>query len=149
MAVVSVLSFINRVLPYFIAMIFETIIPNRNVATFLAIIYMIRVFTNITTFPTPIVTIILLKPVRDAIKTMSKKVCPCCHKNWEYTATTEAHPATSSIGVSLATTKQDSNIIGNYMATTDQKPTSSDQNPATTDQSLWIDLDAIQVATTN
>ena len=134
MVVVSVLSFISSVLPYFIAMIFENI-PDRNVATFLAIVYVIRVFTNITAFPTPIVTIILLKPVRDAIKTMSKKVCLCCHKNREYPATTEEHPATSSTAVSLATTKQDSNIIGNYMAT-DQKPTSRDQNPATTDQGL-------------
>ena len=96
MAVVSVLSFINSVLPYFIAMIFETTLPVRNLATFLAGIYMIRVFANITAFLTPIVTIILLKPVREAIKTISKKVCPCCHKNRE--ATTEKH---SSTGASL------------------------------------------------
>ena len=73
MVVVSI-HFINSVLPYFIAMIFETI-PDRNVATFLAIVYVIRVFTNITAFPTPIVAIILLKPVHDAIKTMSKEEC--------------------------------------------------------------------------
>ena len=148
MVVVSVLAFINSVLPYFIAMIFETIL-DRKVATFLAIVYVIRVFTNITAFPTPIVTIILLKPVRDAIKTMSKKVFPCCHKNREYPATTEQLPATSSTGVSLATTKQDSNIIGSHTMATNQNPTSSDQSPATTDQILWIDLDTIQVATTD
>ena len=80
MAVVSVLSFINSVFPYFLAIIFETNSPTRSVATFLAGVYMVRVFAIITAFPTPIVTIILLKPVRDAIKTMSKKVCPCCHQ---------------------------------------------------------------------
>ena len=117
MAVVSVLSFINSVLPYFLAIIFETNSPNGNVATFLARVYMVHVFANITAFPTPIVTIILLKPVRKAIKTMSKKVCPRCHKNQEYSAT-------GITGVPMATTKQG---IGNHKAATDQ-------NLATTDQ---------------
>ena len=133
MAVVSVLSFINSVLPYFIAMIFETTLPDGNLATFLGGIYVTHVCANITAFPTPIVTIILLKPVCKAIKTMSKQVCSCCHKNQE--ATTEEH---SSTGVSLATTEEGSKTIGNHM-------TSTDQNPATT----GIDLDAIQVSTTD
>ena len=134
MAVVSVLSFINSVPPYnyyFIPMIFETTLPDGNLATFLAGIYVTRVCANITAFPTPIVTIILLKPVREAIKTMSNKVCPCCHKNRE--ATTKEH---SSTGAFLATTTKEG--YKTHM-------TSTDQNPATT----GIDLDAIQVSTTD
>ena len=77
MAVVSVLSFISSVPPYFIAIIFPIIIPDISLATFLAGNYMVRVLA------TPIVTIILLKPVCDAIKTMSKKVYTCCNKNRE------------------------------------------------------------------
>ena len=102
MAVVSVLSFINSVPPYFIPMIIETTLPDRNLATFLAGIYVTSVCANITAFPTPIVTIILLKPVCEAIKTMSKKVCPCCHKNRE--ATTEEHFSTEAF---LATTTKE------------------------------------------
>ena len=115
MAAVSVPSFINSVLPYFIPMIFETTSPDGNLTTFLAGIYVTRVCANITAFPTPIiVTIILLKPVRDAIKTMSKKVCPCCHKNQE--ATTEKHFST---GVFLFSTNEGSKTIGDHMASTD------------------------------
>ena len=128
MAVVSVLSFVSSVFPYFTSIIFERTLPDRSLATFLAGIYMIRVFANITTFPTPIVTIILLKPVRDAIKTMSKKVCACYYKNRE--TTTEEH---SSTGASLATKEG-----GNHMAT-------PDQNLATT----GMDLDTIQVSNTD
>ena len=133
MAAVSVLSFINSVLPYFIPMIFETTSPDGNLTTFLAGIYVTRVCANITAFPTPIVTIILLKPVRDAIKTMSKKVCPCCHKNQE--ATTEKHFST---GVFLFSTNEGSKTIGDHMASTDQ-------NPANT----GMDMDTIQVSSTD
>ena len=99
---------------------------------------MTRAFTNITAFPTPIVTIILLKPVCDAIKTISKKVCPWCHKNREFSATieehptttttttTEEHPTTGIVGASLPTTTTIT-TTGNHMA-------SIDQNLATTDK---------------
>ena len=133
MAAVSVLSFINSVLPYFIPMIFETTSPDGNLTTFLSGNYMVRVLTNITAFPTPIVTIILLKPVCDAIKNMNKKVCPCCHKNQE--ATTEKHFST---GVFLFSTDEGSKTIGDHMASTDQ-------NPATT----GMDMDTIQVSSTD
>ena len=77
MAATSVLSFINIVLPGFIAVILTTLTD----ATFLTQIYVIYACANITAIPTPIVTIILLKPVCDAIKTAIKEVCTCCHKN--------------------------------------------------------------------
>ena len=58
MAVVSVLSFINSVLPHFIAMIFTT---DSNLTRYFMIHYVICMFTNIPAFPNPIITIILLK----------------------------------------------------------------------------------------
>ena len=137
MAAASVLSFINIVLPGFFAVILTTLAD----VTFLAKAYVSYVGANIAAFPTPIVTIILLKPVRVAIKTMIKKVCTCCRKNRECSPTTEKHlhvAATDITGVSLATTKEDSINDGNHMATTDQ-------NLAATE----TDLDAIQVSTTN
>ena len=132
MAAVSVLSFINSILPHFIGMIIEstTISTSRTLTHYVTANYVIRVLANITAFPTPIVTIILLKPVRDAIKTMSKKVCLCCHKNRELSATiepttitTEEHPASDITGVSLATTKEGSNNIENNLTISDQNPT--------------------------
>ena len=159
MAVVSVLSFINSIPPYFIGMIIHAnlVLPGRDFVAFLAGVYMTHAFTNITAFPTPIVTIILLKPVRDAIKAISKKVCPCCHKNREFSATieehpttttttattttTEEHPTTGIIGASLPTTT----ITGNHMASIDQNLATTDQNLTTT----GIDLDTIQASTTD
>ena len=137
MTAVSVLSFINFFLPFFITSIF-TSLPDRNLATFLVGIYMPYAFSHITAIPTPIVAIILLKPVRDAIKTMIKNVYTCCHKNRECSATTKDHPATGITRVSLATTKKDSNNIGNHIACTDH-------NLAATE----VDLDSMQVSTTN
>ena len=159
MAVVSVLSFINSVLPHFIAMIFKSTLTGSNLTRYFTLHYMIRIFANITAFPNPIVTIILLKSVRDAIKTMSKKVSPCCHKNQEFSATieeqltttaaaaaaatttttttsTEEHPTTDITGVHLATTnlKEDSNSIRNHIATTDRNLSTTNQNPVTTEQ---------------
>ena len=135
MAAVSVLSFINSILPHFIGMIIEstTISTSRTLTHYVTANYVIRVLANITAFPTPIVTIILLKPVRDAIKTMSKKVCPCCHKNQE--ATTEKHFST---GVFLFSTNEGLKTIGDHMASTDQ-------NLANT----GMDMDTIQVSSTD
>ena len=147
MAVVSLLSFINSVLPHSIAITFRSATTGTNLTHYITMNYVIGLFTNITAFPTPIVTIILLKPVRDAIKTMSKKVstCICCHKNRECSATTEEHhtnttstttteehPATGITEVSLPTTKQGLNI---HMPTTGSSST-TDQNMAITGQSL-------------
>ena len=77
MAIVSVLSFINSVLPYLFATITSQTVPiaseNRTLTTYINVLYVARVFPNITAFPTPIVTIILLKPVRDDIKNICKK----------------------------------------------------------------------------
>ena len=149
MAVVSLLSFINSVLPHSIAITFRSATTGTNLTRYITMNYVIGLFANIMTFPTPIVTIILLKPVRDAIKTMGKKVSTyiCCHKNRECSATTEEHPtnitstttttteehlATGIIGVSLPTTKQGLNI---HMPTTGSSST-TDQNMANTGQSL-------------
>ena len=72
MAAVSVLSFINSIPPYFFGMIIHVniVLPGRDFVAFLAGVYMTHTFINITALPKPIVTIILLKPVHDAIKTI-------------------------------------------------------------------------------
>ena len=73
---------------------------------------------NLTAFGTPIVTIILLKPVRDAIKTMSKKVCPCWPNNQVHPATTEEQHATGTTGVPQATTTDKRPALSGAKATT-------------------------------
>ena len=67
MTFVSVLSFINSVFPHFIAMILKSTVTGSNLTHYFTIHYLIRVFANITAFPNPIITIILLKPVRDML----------------------------------------------------------------------------------
>ena len=134
-AVISVLSFINSVLPVFSPIIFRLTIPKSNLATFLTVNYAVRVLPNITAFPTPIVTIILLKPVRDAIKTMSKKVFPCWPKNQVHPATTEEQCTTGITEVSLATNTQNSATLGTQMGTTDKSPTTTGLHEATIEES--------------
>ena len=120
LAVVSVLSFINSVIPHFNPFIFRLTNPISNFATITAIAYLTRVVPNLTAFGTPIVTIILLKPVRDAIKTMSKKVCPCWPNNQVHPAATEEHSATGTTGVSLATTTDEHPALSGDKATTEE-----------------------------
>ena len=78
MAAVSVLSFINSILPHFISLIFESTITetSTNLTYYVTANYVVCMFANITAFPTPIVTIILLKPVRNAIKTEQESLSP-------------------------------------------------------------------------
>ena len=137
LAIISILSFINVVLPYvyLIATQFQTV-PNRNAAnlsSFLALSYLIKIIPNILAFPTPIITILLLKPLRDAIKTISKKACPCWPKNRVHPANTKENHATNT-GVSLDANIERSQTARSPTATTDQSPATTDQGPATTDQ---------------
>ena len=140
LAIISILSFINVVLPYvyLIATQFQTV-PNRNAAnlsSFLALSYLIKIIPNILAFPTPIITILLLKPLRDAIKTISKKACPCWPKNRVHPANTKENHATSNTGVSLDANIESSQTVGSPTATTDQSPTATDQGLPATDQGL-------------
>ena len=144
LAIVSVLSFFNVILPYvyLIATLFQTA-PNSNAVnlrSFVVFNYLIRLFPNILAFPTPIITIVLLKPLRDAIKTISKKACPCWPKNRVHPANTEENQATGTIGVSLDVNTERSHTVGSPTATNHQGSATTDHmhGPATT----GIDLNA-------
>ena len=131
MAVASVLSFINSFLPSLIPFAVEYLNKQQsNLVTFLAIYYTTRVLPIINASATPIVAIILLKPVRDAIKTMGMKVCPCWPKNQEANVTTEGHPATCSTGgAPLAKTTINQNSATTRIQLASIQPTITDQNP--------------------
>ena len=146
LAIISVLSFMNVTLPYvsLIGSQFQT--GNAaNLRTFLALSYLIKIISNILAFPTPIITILLLKPLRDAIKTMSKKACHCWPKNRVHPANTEENQATSNTGVSLDANIERLHTVRSPMAqglatadlgpvTADLGPVTADLGPATTDQ---------------
>ena len=125
MVIVSVLSFINSVLPYLFGTITSQAVSiaseNQTLTNDITIDYVARVFPNITAFPTPIVTIILLKPVRDAIKNFCKKVCPCWPKHQVHPVSTEEHPATGK-SLATATNKEDSKTSGNPVDTAHPNP---------------------------
>ena len=73
---VSILTFINTVLPFLGPYFF----PKGTTQTLQGTLitnYGVRLFFNMLAFATPIVGIVFLKPVRAAIKTMSKKLCMC------------------------------------------------------------------------
>ncbi len=67
LVVVSILSFINSIIPSANPAIRETL-PENDVIGVVAVNYILRLVFNIPTFATPIVAIVLLKPVRTAIK---------------------------------------------------------------------------------
>ena len=143
MAVASVLSFINSFLPSLIPLAVGYLTKQQsNLMTFLAIKYTTRVLPNITASATPFAAIILLKPVRDAIKTMGMKVCPCWPKNQKINVTTEEqHPVTRiTEGVPLATTNQNPQATTGIQlasiqpAITDKNPTIPGRDEASTEE---------------
>ena len=121
----SVLSFINSTSINFGPLVVHQTALNSNLETFIAINYLVLLVPNITAFTTPIATIVLLKPVRDAIKNIFKKVCPCWLKNFANTVNTEEQE------------QQDSGTAGTCInqATTDIIPATTDVNQATSDSS--------------
>ena len=77
LAVSSVLYFINAILPIFNPFIFKEIILNNTLTTLVAVQYALRLFFNIPALAIPVAAIALLKPVRDSIKSISKKCATC------------------------------------------------------------------------
>lgn len=70
----SVLAFVNNVIPMLNPAI-KRALADRNVVDFLAVDYLFRVVFNLPAIATPIVSIILLKPIRIA---MQRLFCVCC-----------------------------------------------------------------------
>ena len=80
LAVASILSFINSIIPAAIPGI-QTLVPPNDIASVVAVNYILRLVVNVPAIATPIVAIILLKPIRVAMKIMSKKVFFCFPTN--------------------------------------------------------------------
>ena len=72
----SFLSFFNNIAPVFIPLI-KNAIPDEP-KTMIVVNYLLIMVLNIPSIATPIITIVLLKPVRVAIKAMIKRACMCC-----------------------------------------------------------------------
>ena len=73
-AIASILSFINNILPAINPLVYNAI-ADDDIATIVAVYYLLRLVFNIPSIATPIVTIVMLKSVRDALKTTIKKIC--------------------------------------------------------------------------
>ena len=73
-AIASILSFINNILPAINPLVYNAI-ADDDIATIVAVYYLLRLVFNIPSIATPIVTIVMLKSVRNALKTMIKKIC--------------------------------------------------------------------------
>ena len=73
-AIASILSFINNIFPAINPLIYNAI-ADDDIATIVAVYYLLRLVVNIPSIATPIVTIVMLKPVCNALKTTIKKIC--------------------------------------------------------------------------
>lgn len=71
----SILSFIISVLPAANPILFKEAISNGGIVSFVAVNYTVRLFATLPAIATPVVAIILLKPVRVAVVTIGMKVC--------------------------------------------------------------------------
>ena len=86
--VASILSFFNNIAPIANPLI-RNAIPENDIVGFVLVNYLLRLIFNVPAVATPIVGIILLKPLRIAIKNISKKACTCSSKN-------KIHPTTEN-----------------------------------------------------
>ena len=89
-AVYSVLSFINGILPVVNPVILNEVVPPDDMITKIVVNYLLRIFYNIPSIALPIFTIVLLKPIRAAIKNLCTKVYPCVRRP------TQSNPETST-----------------------------------------------------
>ena len=80
LAVASILSFINSIIPAAIPGI-QTLFPPDDIASVVAVNYILRLVVNVPAIATPIVAIIFRKPILVAMKIMSKKVFFCFPTN--------------------------------------------------------------------
>ena len=85
--IASIVTFIGTVVPA-VSFILQLIIPGSTIVTVTAQSYLARLLFGVPGIATPIVAIALLKPVRDAIKTMPKNLF-CKKDNGIHPTTTE------------------------------------------------------------
>ena len=78
--VASILSFFNTITPIANPLI-KNAIPENNIVGAALVNYLLRLIFNVPAVATPIVGIILLKPLCIAIKNISKKACTCSSRN--------------------------------------------------------------------
>ncbi len=95
LTITSILAFINSVTPALVPTIRAALL-DESVAGLIAIIYILRIIFNIPSIAIPIISIIVLKPVRTAMKLILLKLCPACRH--------ESVDVTSSTGVGLLAT---------------------------------------------
>ena len=73
--IASILSFINNVVPL-IGPVLRRLTADDDIIGIIATNYVIRSIFNVPAIATPIVAILLLKPVRLALKTIPRRLCP-------------------------------------------------------------------------
>ena len=75
--IVSILTFVTNVLPAGFSRIRSSLLDG-SVLGFIVFNYFTLVLLMLSSVPTPIVTIVLLKPVRTALKEILAKLCSHC-----------------------------------------------------------------------
>ena len=96
LVIASSFSFISSIVPA-VSFVMRLVIPDSNIAFTTARVYFTQLFFSIPTIATPIVAIAILKPVRDAIKTMLKSMF--CKKD------SRIHPTVDRNNIELTRTK--------------------------------------------
>ena len=71
----SIMSFVNSVVP-FLGPVLRSALVNDDLTGIMVINYVVRIIFNIPAIATPFIAILLLKPVRLALKAIPKKLCP-------------------------------------------------------------------------
>ena len=77
-AIIAAVTFVVNIVPVSIPSITKE--ASSSVTKFVVVNYIIRLVFNISAFTTPIVIIVLLKPVRGALKNLSKNCCKCLNR---------------------------------------------------------------------
>ena len=96
--IASIVSFIDTIVPA-VSFIVRLIIPGSTIVTNTAESYFARLLFSVPGIATPLVAIALLKPVRDAIKTMPKNLF-CKKDNRIHPMTTEGNTDTTELQTS-------------------------------------------------
>ena len=77
-AIIAAVTLVVNIVPVSIPSIIKE--ASSSVTKFVVVNYIIRLVVNISAFTTPIVIIVLLKPVRGALKNLSKNYCICLNR---------------------------------------------------------------------
>ena len=92
LVIASIFSFVSSIVPA-VSFVMRLIIPDSNIAFTTFRVYFTQIFFSVPSIAAPIVAIAILKPLRDAIKTMLKKMF--CKKD------NRIHPTVDSNNIEL------------------------------------------------